>query len=437
MDSKQYFIPPSDAIHASVKLAIKELYGKTWDPRVVRQNKKLNVGTLLNIDYAVPCFELARSVGEPSSITAKKIKKCLSDKESNTESLQIESVGGFVNFELSNDYLISSVRNACRQYTKNEVSNYKGLTNFVIFEPKIISTAPRQEITAIAYKYLDQLHRLFGYEMESKFLLSDYSAETLDYMLSKKQLKTKSKSPSEKKTFNHELFEQQSTINALNILRNRLLKYNLPKVDQARSRYDYVLESSITLKTHSFLDGLTSRSTPNIVKDDANKAVYLVIGNDALPLRSSRGLLFRAAYYLYLVDYTIQSIRDYDSLVLIAPQNLHLFARMLIKNSKSKKHQNIIFFDPSVSKADIEQIHGSISAISIHFRNLARILKYFEDSNKISSKSRADVLFLVDFPAEIKRFILKNQLPSLFDSINQSIYISNKLKVLATDEAHD
>lgn len=419
---------PSQAIQDLVMDAIQSEYNLKWVPRVVRQNKKLNVGSLKSIDYAVPCFELSQKVNETPQVTAKKIAKLVNDKKN---SFQVEAVGGFVNSELNQDYFDESI-NFAKEWFKSPqiIGDLVRRGELIVINPKIKSRAPRKEVTALAYKYVDQLHALLDIRTTAKFLVSDYSIETVEYLSLQSRPKI-SRTFNRRVIHNYQLLDHEVAATALEKLRIRLKKFQTPNEKEAWTNFIPVFESEISSKVHLFLDELVASASQGIVADGSNSAIYLTSNDTELPLRSSGGLLSRFAYVLFLADSTLKSANLATSVVLFVPQIYHLYIYAWAEQVYGNKvGSQLVCFDPHVSKADILDIFNSIKSLKAHFKRISRILDKIQNVTNIPDDVRSDMLSLVDFSTDLIEFLGTQKFPALFDALNHTNRVVEKLTKL-------
>lgn len=422
---------PVATIASIVQVAIKQCYGLDWNPRVVRQAKKLAVGSLKHIDYAVPCFELTRQVDEPTLQIVDRlvieVRSLLAQDVRLSEALKVEAVGGFVNFELSYDYLTEVVGMAADWFVRPEFLEPKHHNTFISIEPHLVSRAPRQEVTNVAYAYIDALHTLLKYSMDGHFLLSDFSYETTQHISRTRGFKA-GKKENGLYIHNHELLSHESTRGEIEKLRKRWTRLHTPQKTKAHWPYITHAESEMTTSVHAYLEDLPqTKSGEGIIKDEANKAVYFIKTDKAIPLRSANGLLYRTAFILYLVNEQLMASSHDAHIVVLSPQRLHSFIYefSLLLVDQSRK---IICFDPYVSRADLLQIKQAIPSLPTHFKKLRRVLTEVNTKSlNSSSMLRSDVLSLVDLPGELCSFVARNQLPAVFDALGDSVSVSGRI----------
>lgn len=416
---------PSQAIQELVMAAIEAEYHLKWVPRVVRQNKKLYVGSLNSIDYAVPCFELSQAISETPQVTAQKIAKLINNKKI---SFKVEAVGGFVNFELNQDYFNDSI-NFAKDWFKSPhiIGDFDRYGKLIVVSPRIISRAPRKEVTALAYKYVDQLHALLDIRTSAQFLVSDYSIETVEYLSFKTRPKIK-RTVNRQIIHNYELLDHEVAALALEKLRARLKKFQTPNEREAWTNFIPVFESEIATNVHLFLDKLVTSSSRGIVADSSNAAIYLSSNDAELPLRSSGGLLSRFAYVIFLVDSALKSANSKTSVVLFVPQIYHLYIYAWAEQMYGDKvGPQLVCFDPHVSKADILDIFNSIKSLKSHFKQISKILHEVQNRKNTPDDVRSDMLSLVDFSTDLNEFLGTQKFPALFDALNHTNRVVKKL----------
>lgn len=403
--------------------AIKRCFAIDWRPRVVRQNKQPNAGSLKHVDYAIPCFELARQLGESTPDVAERLAVCIRDSLAlgsgvDAVDIKVEAVAGFVNFELSTAYLRAAIKNARDWFHVPEFIGLPQKHNFVVIEPRLVARAPRQQVTTLAYTYLDRLHELLRYPLQGHFLLSDFSHETLDHLTQKRTYRPLKKTDG-RFVQNHELLTDERMTASLEQLRTWWTRHHLPQTSRSYAPYEVYTESELADGIHHFLDQLqTSTTQEGIIRDEANKAVYFIHGDQAVPLRSANGLLFRAASVLYVINETLAKHQPDEKIVALVSQKMHPLIYAFA--GSIDVHTAVTCFDPYVAKADIKLIHTSVASLRSHFIHMRAALNK-QTRVPTDSIHRTAILSLVDLPVELCAFMNANQLPGLFDAIGNSV----------------
>ncbi len=448
-------IYPQVLIGSVLSSTLQKLYGVQFDLRMVRQNRKKKVGTLDFIDYAIPCFELARELNISPEVIAKRLAESVSSSKDESDVGQyirdsyIEAVDGYLNFQLSDNYLAKLISQAAQWFSLPQLITASVRPQaMLVIGPTISETVQPYDTMYQALFCADAMYKLLGKEVPKYCLLRDYSEDTLDILTGLLEAIDNSKLPGvypNSRTFEFtrqtksfmtksgENPENEKVTKLYGEKRNdwlKLHKKSLSFLDQPENRV--LFESSLAYQVNGFIDELSDNRLKGIIHDAETGAVYYITpGNEALALRSAGGLLYSFAYLLFALEAILGVIEEKRNgeVLIIVPQKLHpiiyqYFA--MLKEYKSLS-STIICFDPAVSQADIVEINRSIPRLMEHFTNLSTVLKDVMASDLDHYKARQNVLSLIDLPSELSSYIAGGNLAALFDALNHSALAANEL----------
>lgn len=424
---------PHHAINNIIASTAKDIYGVNWSPRVVRFRPKEVSSSLQYIDYAVPCFDLAKKINTSPKVIANKISKSLhkyTDKECTAvlDNFCFEALSGYVNFQLQDGYFEKYLLLASEWFrTPSLVNLSRKDVKFLVYS-STFDTLPAQKTLYSAYSYLDKLYQLTKFDFSSTFVISDYSDTSIESIANKVTNDTKRK---QNLITSYSLVRKEITDNSYT---NKIISEATRKVSKEcitvhRKRaaklkinnHDIVLESSISKQVNIFLDGLKKQQAElNLIFDKETASIYFDNPNTPVALRSADGILHKSSFVLYLMD---KALVDGQNLIILAPQTIHQFLKQFVANKlrgDATSDRAIVYFDPQVSSADIFEMETSKIKLKPHFNQLAMILQKNIDKSDTGNGMRYNLLSLADMPMELYDLVANNQLPAIYDLINQS-----------------
>lgn len=448
-------IYPQILISSVLSTALQKLYGVQSELRVVRQKRERKVGTLNFIDYAIPCFDLAKVLNSNPGVVAKRLADSISggknvpDVGQYIRNSYIEAIDGYLNFQLSDNYVAELVRQAARWFNSPRLITASAKPQaLLVIGPTISEAAQTYDTTYRALSYAGAMYKSLGKEVPRYCLVRDYSEDALNMLA--ELLKATNNSNSEAhshasraveftrqaKSFLAKQEKSPENEKATKLFREKrndwlkLHKKPLSFLDQHEDRV--VLESSLVYQVNDFINELSYKRLRGVIHDtETGAAYYITPDNEALALRSAGGFLYSFAYLLFALGDMLGEIekkRNGEILVIVS-QKLHpviyqYFA--MLKEYKSLS-STIICFDPAVSQADIVEISRNIPKIKEHITTLSTVLNDTKASDLNHYKTRKQVLSLIDLPLEFSNYIAGGNLTALFDSLNRSASAVNEL----------
>jgi hypothetical protein len=428
MHKKTYRYPRQN-IQRVVASVFDKAYGQVWDPRVVRQTKQLKLGSLEHIDYAVPCFEMSQVLKQsPAAISEKLAHEITAN---NIGNFKVEAVGGYLNFQISNHYLAEALTVAEAWFKEPwGLSGQKQSTDFLIVGPTLGIESTLPTLSRVAHGYIHDVYDTLEQEAPLVQLVGDSSAEVVDGLV--KLLSQEATPASLRQLRRSSLLTNQNAQKELKQLKDSFLE------DSENTMFKdgtLVMESELDQEAQDFfatVAPLAEGVNAGVVKDDDSGAAYYLQEDKAWSLRSSSGLLYKLAYVLYMIKkLTTASQADaQSSLIVMASQRLHpVIYSFAFTNLGPEASSRIVCFDPAVSHADITEItqHNMDTSelLDMIFKNLADLPK--NDGFKFPEVERMAILGLIDFLIELNSYVMNNQIPAIFDALNQSFILAKLL----------
>ena len=420
---------PTEYIRDRIKVRVSELvaaeYGIDWHPRIVRQRKSLQVGTLAYIDYAIPCHELAEKTKTSPREIAINIERLL--KLDASQGFEAEAIEGFINFELSRQTLVKMQKQSSDWYVNPELLN-SGFTD-IRYLMVGLSVATKEDLgtTERTHAYLEQIYKSFRISTKSNHLVDDYSNIITEPLFELLRGATAEGQPSLYRSIrnflsNPEMLDEDLDINKAH--KELCSEWVVSRKEKGYAHDSLTFGSAIREDVHAFLDGYESGEAFEILKDEASKAVYYIGGGDTLSLRSANGMLYTPAFVLFMLHKEIhQSIGNEgkSALVVMGSHRLSLIISAYIQALVSglRSSEAIMYFDPRVSKADVIELSTKAPNIKNLFKDANGCLQKIQADDFNDVFKRRAILNLIDFPLEISEFAGRLLLPQLFDGVSQ------------------
>ena len=435
---------PKFIIQYAVNSVARMLYSVNWEPRVVRQEaRKIEGSSLSNIDYAIPCFDLAQKLGKDvvsvAGEMAAELKKKLYDA-SETEYFQFiqsESIHGYLNFEIADEFLVDVIKNSAEWYGEPS-SIIQSSPIFVGIMGYNVVEVDQNENLIHALKLIESVAFVVDQAFEAEVEIPDASIEALEE-LAKRVVQSE----------NIQL-ESSAIMQKKKLLRNRLSQLGTPQ--SIGQEYEETLENIVKLfrqiassdftKARSQLDLIEpanrtiekiinekNKLTDLFIVDEANLAIYLSFEDTVVPVRSAEGFLYPAAYMIYQIESHIA--HQAAAQVIFAPHKHHGFLRLIIE--RLKEDIEYVLYDPFVSRADVTEIIASVGT----FKSLIdTVYGRIRNTEKLESLmlSRSQLFFIADFAMDISLSLRELQFPLFFDNLNQLARIATSV---TSDEGRD
>lgn len=349
---------PQEYIIPVIERYINLEWSLVYKPRLVRQERTTLVGSLKYIDYAIPCFELANQLRLSPTVVARRLAELVNtddDATSFSTKFKVESVDGYLNFQLSNEYL-QQLKDKTVEWLKAQRQKRDGNDRLLFFETDGIPEGVEEYITSI----YDSLNKPYAM---TKF------ADILDNCL---------------------------TIEEVNEFLNQYTK------DQEGFIYD--------IKT---------------------SAIYFINGDEAFPLRSVKGKLYKFAFLLYLYNIELKKLDDDNNsrIIIFAPQKFHSYINKIMKDPS-----RTVLFDPGVSRADLIELNSHGQHLDDHLKQVKSTLYDISASDECieAPQMRQRLFQLVDLPFELEGSLEQARFSAIFDHLNESYH---SLELLAPREA--
>ncbi|MDZ7786504.1 MAG: hypothetical protein U5L95_05310 [Candidatus Saccharibacteria bacterium] len=416
---------PRQLLSEAIRTSIKELFDVSWTPRVIRQHKNKSYGKLTFVDYAVPCFEIARSLGiSPEDLTKKICNNLVIKHPCITSRFTVDSVDGYINFELCDQFIYSALKDSAQWYKKPQTLSSEAGFNFLVLGDETFGDATN--IQRKACFLIQDIYRKLGAETRIKCIFSNYSKEAIEQIANFfiKNNKDKKKKLTVRSTVKRSLRHNVSS----DFINEYKTRYSL-QVRQKLQNIEYgnfIYESDLAEETHTFISQFVTSHPKQFIKDETSFAVFLACDDEYVSLRTSSGILYRAAFILFLLNSILKETNSHsESPVVIAPQYMHNFINEAAKLFSSS---GVVCFDPKVSSADIRDL-SSIKSLSNHFSQIITVISELSEVKIHNRETRQNLLILVDLPIELNEYVADKRLPALFDLLNNS---KDKLELLRT-----
>lgn len=403
---------PQQMIRFASERVVIDLFGVSYDMRAVRQHRMISDSTLSFIDYAVPCYELAKAVGIDHQIVAAYITEALKDKAYSLKGFKIEALAGYVNFQVPDSLLTNAMQHTSTYLASSFDVNPDSAIHRFIFLDSLMGERER-DLAETVSQYLTYIYTSLGRKCRIQSLIGDSSESVLD---------RKARSPGVN------LKMAKKSINGLQLRRQIVHSQLLQGEEKGSERLlhtpnnttnDQILESDIAAEVHIYLDSKISEGA--LIGDPASRAVYFDDGNLCVALRSCEGFLYSLAYALFVLEAAGQEGDEPMATVLVSTRLQPTITTLLSNIQQESKKMPFSYFDPQTSKADVLEIESEIESIDDYFSVLAGALESAKHSLLHDRRGRQAILEIIDVPSELNNVAERQQLPILFDSINQSI----------------
>lgn len=421
-------------IQHAISSVVRDRYGLQWEPRVVLQKKDISKTLLKYVDYAVPCFDIAKILDVPPADITKDIVMLLKNKnrlEPASEYLQnfnFDNEGGYVNFQLDDEYIKTTVLS----------------TNSWLGRPEDFFDAASIDIMALGYgsydlSQLDDLHsaldclsRLSSHlniSPSMEYILSDISEESIEGLVDSciGEADSKIEKISARKTIINALSlagnsgEHQSYINVRELIKNHAVTPQHKKILEIKNT-KILHESNIADEVNGFFNEMHSQKEKMYENfkhdtDEKSHAVYYIYDEDYIPVRSSKGYLHSGAFIFYRISRYLLDAQNGKKVIILAPRRWHEIIGHFV-SSLDTQNTELVLFDPKTSRADLGAIQLKLSQSDGFIKEFQSFLS--DSYKKMITKQlkRQHVLSLIDFPIDANRYITSMQLPALFDLSN-------------------
>lgn len=427
-------ILPKVAIATLISSAAESMFGSSWQPRVVRQQRQIQ-GSLNTVDYAVPCFELAqKNLLSPADV-AIKLTEFLTDNPLAADvdiEYKVEAVSGYVNFQLSDASIAAAVKTATAWY-KNPTPYYAlhSRNTCVVFGMGIYGDVAL-DTTDRAFAYIQDIYQVLGVHTKAQYIIDDHTEELVKFLHGM--------------VIADKNFSKIEQIRLYSEIRNFITSYPKPGRPSALARvlkdiraswidgrniqisrrfinkYKNIFMSSQARPVHVFLNA--QNDNESIFLDPQSSAAYYIIGEDMMPLRSAGGVLYPMAFVLYNLNVSIHRAMtsNDEALIVLGSHKMSLAIseniNLLVGQAENK--DRVRYFDPRASKASLLEIETEVPSTKVHFNTIAHALSMVSFATLSNHEKRLSLLTLLDMPAEISEYAALLHIPNLFDAISQS-----------------
>ncbi len=427
-------------IQYAVSSAVRKLYQVDWEPRVVRQElREIKGGSLSFIDYAIPCFDLAQLLNKNVIDITTEISALLDKKLSDTseteyfQHIKCEKISGYLNFEVKTSFLNEVVLYSSDWYRKPRkiapsTKVYIGVLGYDINQKDQIENA----MTALTL--LKDAADLIHQQIEVSIELPNATSSVLDEIVASGHTATEPDSNNY-----HEIVKSKRELKKLVSFPNKANSFeadNKEIIDKLMRPLQtpgfsdqtggHISQLSVAHSAESLLNRIITSDSPlnrYFVKDESSSALYLSNDDIDVPVRSSEGFLYPAAYMVEFIIRLAKGISD-ESIVLFAPHQNHALMHVIIQSILPEI--NYVLYDPMVSRSDIVEIIQHNLKLSDVFAKMSNDLS-LHISELGTQFKRHEIFFMADFPMDISLAIAQTQIPLFFDILNQFTRLSNSI----------
>lgn len=358
------YITPEKRIFDLISMAVKEAYGLRWDGFVVPKSKKDKVHRQLGIDYALPCFELARSLEkspiEVANTLDQTIKKGSSAKYSKfAADFNVKAVAGYLNFNIHDKALVDYVAWASDWFkTPSLMSRGFEQTQLLVVDNQLLGL-PVSDVVESTIRYLGSMHRLFKCNFRFKIINQ--------YMIQ-----------------------------------------------------DAIENRSYSTKINKYFDKLDQKNAPNIIGDGTTQALYYSDDDYTLAVRSAIGRLRGPALLIYELDRILLQAqkRQGTGFIVMVSQKYHVFIEnyILMNSGKTVHYFDITCYDPQVSRASILEVIKTKKTVRSYLNQASRLLGDIT-LDSLGTFNKIDLLLIAHLPDELSTSFAQHKLPILFDGL--------------------
>jgi len=422
---------PQPFIQEGLARAATRAYGVNWQPRVVRQRSRITTPSLAMIDYAVPCFELAKILGlHPNEIA---VELCDAVKGSLAmDGFTSVAMGGYINFQVPHTFLALALQRTIQWLVSPRPLVDQYVDYFLVVGP-ILGQEAEFKVTDVTCQYIDAVYSALGNNYHIQYMVGDSSEEAvsnlahtlhanhatdLSSLQLRRQLQAHLLDPSQPET--------GSVIAEVLALRRAEWQMEREKTvqDLGIKRHRSVFESDMAAAVHDYLDKISSERSA-LIGDATSRAVYYMRGTTVLALRSAEGFLYRFAYLFYALD-TMRLEAD-ARLTVLAPAILSAVLKDFL-STREETGQQVVFIDPAVMQADILEMQSAITSPSNHFLALAKAIEQVQPHLFSEPVSRRALLSIIDMPYSLSLMASQLQIPAIFDCIGLSVQVQAMLQ---------
>ncbi len=436
---------PREYLGEVASLVLYQLYGLDKNVEVTRQEKELRISGHGQIDYVLTCFEIANVLGQSpvkvAESVAAGIAKWIAQKNPPMQDkFKVQAVNGYVNFELSDEYISEAAYFVAHWLQKPQNRIAKNRNALVLTQGPILGDHPNAEYANQTLRFVLELYAGAGCKVKDSYIISDASelaASRVSTLLmgggsSKKELDIEA--TKRRRSIRNAvagISTEAELMNEVQKLREDFFRETEKHVgDTLYSKTDITSESKIASKVNEWLDKSVKKQG-HILSDGRSKAVYYHINLGPLAaLRSASGLLFEAAYLLYGLENMLEESRPAkDILVAIVPQKHHQLlyshADMIVAGLSYK---TFICIDAAQAQADMPKANGSEGLLSATYKEIAHILAGAVIHKAHTTESRAKLLALIDFPVELNSLAMQVRLLEVVSLVAADSKLAKSLK---------
>ena len=407
---------PQDLIKSAAMKAVSDTFGVDHELRAVIHHGDVAGSELDFIDYAVPCYELAKTLGINPVDLAKRLANVLRVNAYGLEAFKIQPVAGYVNFRVPDEIISDAINRTSVWMTSShdETASSATIDRFVVLG-SLLEGQEETALTDAALRYVSRTYESLGRKYTIYSLVADSSEVVLERVAHPLGL---SFSPSKQLMSGLQLRRRiiSAQFASVGDTMNGRGADHLPLVRLSQS-HNQMPESGIAANVHAYLDAKASEL--GLSRDPLSRAVYLDNDDLSVALRSAEGFLYAFAYALYALDVLTEN--NNAPTVVLAPAKLQPMITALFSKVRRSSERHLTYFDPQTSRADILEIEADTQSMDDYFLTLANAITDVRPTALGDKRSRQAVLEVIDTPSELNDSVGRRHLPALFDIVNRSL----------------
>ncbi|HSW99849.1 MAG TPA: hypothetical protein VLH38_02320 [Patescibacteria group bacterium] len=425
-DDSAFLLP---IITDALTKAAAQLYNATWQPRVARQQNTVGNSTLPFIDYAAPCFDLAKAVRLSPTTIAAELVRHLQSEGVILDGFGIESIVGYINFQVPDELLYEATQRAARWLNSPDGSASRHVTDHYLVVGPVMGQEDELHQTDELCQFVDHVYDLCGGKHNIQYLVGDSSEEAVEYI---SRLWRSQDTPGEvsrsRRQLRSYLLEaredgEASGVAGLFATTRANWQAKREKTMQARNimQYQSVFESDMATAVHAFLDkGIEERQ--EFISDTTSQATYYKKGDTIFALRSAEGFLYRYAYLFYALEAARSENGTAHRLIVLAPTKISSILQDFLATKTTKDCAEVLYVDPSLLQADILEMHSTMDSLSDHLLELSQILLHLRPQLMGVPSSRRAILALADMPFALNQVFdgLSSPMSVVFELLRSS-----------------
>ncbi len=452
---------PREFLGQVLKVAVYQTYGVDFMPEVNKQAKAIEAGNGKHIDYVFPCFELANLLksnpGEVAETLAEHVKRWLHKSHPTMlDNVQTEAVSGYINFELSENYLSETAYYVAHWLQKPQSRKDRNKYVFLLVAGSTLGQAADDQHAETVYRFISDIYHVAGYNLKSEYLIPDSSEEIAELLNLQMWINDNNDQAQSVADYRQELSisaplaQREKKISAwLASLETDLTRANVKKLQDLLKHYIQAVnlsnfedstkpnaqqESEIIAKTNRWIDEYSLNSEGlGLIRDPESKAAYYHIESGPMAsLRTATGVPLKAAYLLYATNKLLKKVKQDKTaspIIVIAPQRFHQLLynhanRVIIESA----FNSFVCIDPAVAQKALMHQEKLPESLSTALTQVSHTLAYAISRKAYNTEDRQKILSLIDVPVEFRELVTKSRPLELVTLLSNSVATAEQLR---------